>query len=162
MKNQKITSEKELLSSLHKEELVEKLLNSEKELFIYHDLLKQTHLENKKLQQKCMELEKQLSQNIGEGYNNASSWVSKIAFVLKNENRPLRSQELISILERKEPSLKNHHSKAKAFSAYLNSAVKHNRIIQQKINGVRGYYYVLPEWLGDDGLVMSSYKSMML
>jgi hypothetical protein len=139
--------------------LIEK---QEKEIALQHDLLKRTFADYQLLQKRVKDLENQLSRLNDDGYRNASSWVSKIVFVLQKENRPMRSVELINIFEKREPKFANHHSKAQYFSAFLNNAVKHGRIKQQKVKGVRGYYYLLPEWLDSDGNVKGSYKETMI
>lgn len=150
------------LLDLSKEELIEKLLKAEKDISLQHDLLKETFLENKKLQNECSHLQERLQRTGDKRGNLNTSWVSKIVLTLKTENRPLRSVEIISLLELKEPMLAGHHDKAKFFSAYLNTAVKYKRIIQQKIKGVRGYYYILPEWMDECGSLKGAYHEMMV
>lgn len=162
MENLTKTSKNESLLSLSKDELIEKLLKAEKEIRIQHDLLKETFLENKDLQNKCADLQNRLQRIDAKGNNLSASWVSKIVLTLKTEDRPLRSVEIIHILETKEPILASHYNKAKFFSAYLNTAVKYKRIIQQKVKGVRGYYYVLPEWMDECGDLNSAYSEMMV
>jgi hypothetical protein len=150
------------LLALSKEELIEKLLKNEKELALHHDLLKQTFVKNKELTQKCLQLQKRMQEQETKDYDGSLSWVSKIVFTLKKEKKPLRSIELISILERTEPVLQNHSNKAKVFSAFLNAAMKYKRIVREKIKGVRGHYYLLPEWLDENGNAKEAYKQMML
>ena len=162
MENQIKASKNESLLSLSKEELIRKLLKAEKELRVQYNLLKETFLENKSLHNKCADLEKRLQSIDGKDQQLSASWVSKIVLTLKTENRPLRSVEIISILEAKEPILESHYNKAKFFSAYLNTAVKYKRIIQQKVMGVRGYYYVVPEWMDEHGNLRSVYSEMMI
>ena len=131
---------------LSKEELIEILNLKEKEIAVHHDLLKKTFTEYQLLQQKFAELEKHLKDLRSEdGYGATSSWVSKIVYTLRQENRPLRSPELITILEKREPSLAGHHNKVQYFSAFLSNAVSYGRVIQEKVKGVRGYYYLLPD-----------------
>lgn len=156
------TTKTEDLLLLSKEELINKLIQAEKEILVQHDLLKQTFLQYQQLQKDYKDLEAQFYKSNGESYDRSFSWVSKIVFTLKAENKPLRSVELIAILERKEPILLNHHNKGKFLSAYLNTAVKYGRIIQQKISGVRGYYYLLPEWMDKHEKVKAPYKEMMI
>lgn len=156
------TTQNGSLSSLSKEELIEKLQKAEKEIRIQHDLLKETFQQNKNLQTKCADLQEKLQKTGDKGHSSSASWVSKIVWTLKTENRPLRSVEIISLLEIKEPILASHHNKAKFFSAYLNTAVKYKRIIQQKVKGVRGYYYALPEWMDECGSLKDSYGEMMV
>lgn len=156
------TTKKESLLSLSKEEIIEKLLKAEKEIKVQHDLLKEIFLQNKALQEKSADLQEKLKKTGTKAGDLNASWVSKIVLTLKTENRPLRSVEIISILEMREPLLESHHNKAKFFSAYLNTAVKYKRIIQQKVKGVRGYYYVLPEWIEKCGSLKGVYGDMMV
>lgn len=156
------TIKTENLLLLSKEELINKLNKAEKEIIVQHDLLKQTFLECQQLQKNYKDLKARFCKSNGEGYDRSFSWVSKIVFTLKAENKPLRSVELIAILERMESMLLNHHSKGKFLSAYLNTAVKYGRIVQQKVNGVRGYYYLLPEWLDEQRNPIPFYGQMML
>ena len=128
-----------------------------------YDLLKETVAENELLRRKVQELEKQLyDQRNSDGYGSTSSWISKIVFILQQENRPLRSPELISLLEKREPTLAEHHNKVQYFSAFLSNAVKYGRLLQQKIKGVRGYYYVLPQWMDVKGHLRPEYEKIML
>lgn len=130
---------------------------------LHHGLLKEVVAENQHLRKRVAELEKQLIalQN-SDGYNGTSSWISKIAFTLQQENRPLRSTTLIEMLAKREPTLANHHNKVQYFSAFLSNAVSYNRIVKQKVMGVRGYYYLLPEWVDDQGNAQPEYRKMMI
>jgi hypothetical protein len=156
-------SNQENLLQLSKEELIKMLEAKEKEITIQLDLLKETFAGYQLLQQKVAKLEEHLKdlQN-QDGYNATSSWISKIVFTLQQENRPLRSPELITLLEKREPLLAEHHNKVQYFSAFLSNAASYGRIIQQKVKGVRGYYYLLPEWLDEQSKAKTEYKVMML
>ncbi len=125
-----------------------RIKNLENELTIRNNLLKEVFTEYEKLKIRVKELQTQFDevQNSGE-YKSASTWISKIVFILRHENRPLRSAELIALLEKRESLLLNHHNKVQYFSAFLTQAVRYERIIAYKLKGVRGYYYLLPEWM---------------
>lgn len=130
---------------------------------LQHGLLKEVVAENQHLRKRVAELEEQLTaQQISDGYNGTSSWISKIVFTLQQENRPLRSTTLIEILARREPTLASHRNQVQYFSAFLSNAVSYNRIVKHKVKGVRGYYYLLPEWLDDQGNAKPEYRKMML
>jgi hypothetical protein len=135
----------------------------QKTVAMQYDLLKKTLTENELLQQKVRQLEEQLNdKRNSDGYGSTSSWISKIVFTLQLENRPLRSPELINLLEKREPALAEHYYKAQYFSAFLSNAVKYGRVIQQKLKGVRGYYYLLPQWLdGQNNIKQEYYKKML-
>ncbi len=145
------------------EESTKTIQSLEKENAAQHELLKEMFTEVKLLRKRVAELEKQLQeQQNKDGYRNASSWISKIAFTLQQENRPLRSSELIGLLEKREPALAQNNNKVQYFSAFLSKAARYGRVIQQKVKGVRGYYYLLPEWLDDQGSVKPDYRKAML
>jgi hypothetical protein len=130
---------------------------------LQHGLLKEVVAENQHLRKRVVELEEQLTGQLNsDGYNDTSSWISKIVFTLQKENRPLRSTTLIEMLAKREPSLANHHNKVQYFSAFLSNAVSYNRIVKHKVKGVRGYYYLLLEWLDDQGNAKPEYRKMML
>jgi hypothetical protein len=77
-----------------------------------YDLLKEAYVNNELLLRKVQELEKQLhNHRNSDGYNSTSSWISKIVFTLQQENRPLRSTDLIRLLEKRELALAEHCNK---------------------------------------------------
>lgn len=135
----------------------------ENELTARNNLLKEVFTEYEKLKIRVKELQTQLDdlQNSSD-YRSASTWISKIVFMLRHENRPLRSAELIALLEKREPLLLHHHNKVQYFSAFLTQAVRYERIIAYKLKGVRGYYYLLPEWLNEKGLPKCQYFELMV
>lgn len=135
----------------------------EKTVAMQYDLLKKTLTENELLQQKVQQLQQQLNDKLNsDGYGSTSSWISKIVFTLQQENRPLRSPELITLLEKREPALVEHYNKVQYFSAFLSNAVKYGRVIQRKMKGVRGYYYLLPQWLDGQGKIKPEFYNKML
>lgn len=146
---------------LSRKELIGRLHAQAKELHLQADVLKQTFQEYQELKEEYTALQARMVGSTA-GYSPKASWVSKIASVLKSEGRPLRSCELIAILEQREPMLQHHHSKEKYFCAFLNAAVKYRRIVQYKPGGVRGYYYLLPEWMDSNVHPEKVYKEMML
>ncbi len=159
MEQQQKDRKKEKLLELSKEELVKMILDQEKQISVQHDMLKKLLAENETLRQ---QLQKQEDEQNEDGYHSTSSWISKIVFTLRQENRPLRSLDLIKRLEKREPSLAEHKNKVQYFSAFLSNAVKYGRIIQQKVKGVRGYYYLLPYWLDETMKVKPEYEKLML
>ncbi len=93
-----------------------------------------------------------------EHYDSNWSWISKIVFLIKQANKPLRSAEIIEVLQKKEPVLHKKVSKEKFLSAFLNVAMQHGRLIPYKLKGVRGNYYCLPEWVNEKGELVSEMK----
>lgn len=92
-------------------------------------------------------------------YDKTWSWVNKIVFVLKKVNRPLLSSEIIEFVTPYELGLQYSRHRAQAFSANLNKAVKYGRVQTFKLPGSRGYYYVLPNWLGCNGHLTNEYEN---
>jgi hypothetical protein len=90
--------------------------------------------------------------NILSGYNKDWTWVSKMVFVLRQMNRPLKSKELLVYLEGVDDNIKFFADKTKTFSSLLNKATKYQRVLEYKIRGVKGYFYILPEWMEGEKL----------
>ena len=122
-------------------------LLSEKELTLQSQyvLLKEAYIEIQRLQTENKELKERLQgyECPDDGYRKDWTWVAKIVFILERVGRPLATKEIIELLEKREPMLKDHHNKGKFFSAFLNLAMKHQRIRREKRKGERGYYYLV-------------------
>lgn len=123
---------------------VEKL---EKENRALKELLVEALEKNKKLEKRLEKYE-----NPNDGYNKAWTIVTKIVFLITKADKPLRSSEIIPLLAQREPAIvKKQASMEKYLSAFLNTAMKHERLIPYKLKGVRGNFYCLPEWFDKDG-----------
>jgi sugar-specific transcriptional regulator TrmB len=104
--------------------------------------------------EKIKRLEKRLQkyENSNDGYNKAWTVVTKIVFLITKADKPLRSSEIISLLKEREPSIvRKQDSLEKYISAFLNTAMKYERLIPYKLKGVRGNYYCIPEWMDEEG-----------
>lgn len=104
--------------------------------------------------EKIKNLEKRLEkyEQPNDGYNRAWTVVTKIVFLITRADKPLRSSEIIPLLKQREPSIvKKQDSLEKYLSAFLNTAIKHERLIPYKLKGVRGNFYCLPEWIDETG-----------
>lgn len=78
-----------------------------------------------------------------DSYRTDWTWVRKIVFVLEQAGHPMRSPEIIEELAKREEHLRNHWNQAQYFSAFLNKALKEERVQREKRRGERGYYYTL-------------------
>jgi len=122
---------------------VEKL---QKENLQLRELLKEALFEINNLKERLRNYEKP-----DDGYNKSWSVVTKIVFLITKADKPLRSSEIIPLLQAREPAIINKQvSLEKYVSAFLNTAMKHKRLIPYKLKGVRGNYYCLPEWINED------------
>jgi cell division septum initiation protein DivIVA len=130
-----------------KKEVDELLKEAQKQLDVQYSVLKEVYENYERLKKEHELLKEKLSsyENPADGYRKDWTWVAKIVFVLKKSGKPLRSAEIIEILEKREEHLKEHTSKQQYFSAFINMALKAERIIREKRKGERGYYYLLPE-----------------
>lgn len=130
------------------------------ELIEFIEELKTENEELKHLHESVKEDKNVLATNLGEnnernnlvGYNKDWTWVSKMVFVLRQMNRPLKSKELLVLLEGVDDNIKFFADKTKTFSSLLNKATKYQRVLEYKIRGVKGYFYVLPEWMEGEKL----------
>jgi len=104
--------------------------------------------------EKIKKLEKRVQKHEqpNDGYNKAWTMIAKIVFLISKTGKPLRSAEIIPLLKQREPAIvKKQDSLEKYLSAFLNTAMKHERIIPYKLKGVRGNYYCIPEWIDEEG-----------
>lgn len=110
-------------------------------------LLKEAYIEIQRLQKENKDLKERLQEyeSPDDGYRKDWTWVAKIVFILEKAERPLATKEIIELLERREPLLKDHYDKGKFFSAFLNLAMKHGRIQREKRKGERGFYYFIEQ-----------------
>jgi hypothetical protein len=104
-----------------------------KEVYEKYQILQEEH---EKLKKKLFELE-----NPDDGYRKDWTWVRKIVFVLEQAATALRTKEIIEILDKRELHLREHPSKEQYFSAFINMALKAERIKREKRRGERGFYY---------------------
>jgi hypothetical protein len=110
------------------------------------EMLKEALVEIRNLKESVSKYEKP-----DDGYNRSWTMVAKIVFLVTKANKPLRSSEIISLLRAREPMIVNKQvSLAKYVSAFLNTAMKHERLIPYKLKGVRGNYYCLPKWINEE------------
>lgn len=78
--------------------------------------------------------------------------VTKLVFLVTKAGKPLCSAEIIPLLTDRHPEIiKKQDSLEKYISAFLNTAMKHGRLIPYKLKGVRGNFYCLPEWVNEEG-----------
>lgn len=136
--------------------LKKKLEDKQKELENVTSQLNQVLSENEKLKRKVGKYEKPRDE-----YDYSWSWISKIVFTVAQAKKPLRSAEIIPILQLREPDLNLKVSKEKFLSAFLNVAMRHQRLIPYKLKGVRGNYYCLPEWIDDEGELLPDMKRLI-
>lgn len=104
--------------------------------------------------EKIKSLEKRLEKHEkpNDGYNKAWTVVTKIVFLITKAGKPLRSSEIIPLIQTREPSLVNKQtSLEKYLSAFLYTGVKNERITTYKLKGTRGKFYCLPEWISETG-----------
>lgn len=83
-----------------------------------------------------------------EDYQTFFSWQEKIIFILKYRKKPLLSYEIVSFMNDFDTVFQfkwTELDKVKILSTHLNRAIKRGVIIRHKQNGVRGYYYSIPE-----------------
>jgi arsenate reductase-like glutaredoxin family protein len=81
---------------------------------------------------------------LGNTFNLNATWIDKIVFVLKAAGRPLRSSEIIEILEKNDITFRTLANQQKGLSAHLTKALKYGRILGEKLKGQNGYLYRLP------------------
>ena len=136
-------TEEKLFTQKQVDELMKEKQN---QLEVQYSVLKEVYENYERLKKEHELLKEKLSryENPDDGYRKDWTWVAKIVFVLQKAGKPLRSAEIIEILEKREAHLREHSSKQQYFSAFINMALKAERIKREKRNGERGFYYFLP------------------
>lgn len=126
-----------------KKEVDELLKEKQHQLEVQYSVLKEVYESYERLKIEHEVLKEKLSsyENPDDGYRKDWTWVAKIVFVIQKAGKPLRSAEIIEILEKREAHLREHTSKQQYFSAFINMALKAERIKREKRKGERGYYY---------------------
>jgi len=126
-----------------KKEVDELLKEKQNQLDVQYSVLKEVYESYERLKKEHEVVKEKLFsyENPDDGYRKDWTWVAKIVFVLQKAGKPLRSAEIIEILEKREEHLREHTSKQQYFSAFINMALKAERIKREKRKGERGYYY---------------------
>lgn len=128
-----------------KKEVDELLQEKQRQLDVQYAVLKDVYENYELLKRQHEQLKDKLSnyENPDDGYRKDWTWVAKIVFVLQKAGRPMRSAEIIEVLEKREAHLREHSSKQQYFSAFIHMALKAERIKREKRKGERGYYYLI-------------------
>lgn len=126
-----------------RKEVNEMLGEKQKQLDVQYSVLKEVYTKYELLKKENEELKTKLAEceAPSDGYRKDWTWVAKIVFAIEQAGKPLRSAEIIEVLEKREVHLREHTSKQQYFSAFLNLALKAERIKREKRKGERGYYY---------------------
>ena len=121
------------------------LKSKEQDIYLLREDLKQAYKEILLLKKEAESLKEKLQrdENPDDGYRKEWTWVRKIVFVLEQAGKPMRSPEIIEVLAKREEHLREHWNQAQYFSAFLDMALKAERIKREKRKGERGYYYYL-------------------
>lgn len=95
-------------------------------------------------------------------YSNRLSWMGKVIFVIRKEDKPLRAVEIVEILLELDDSLHLKANPTTFISVVLAKAVKEKRLSLHKIFGTRGGYYAIEEWLDENGNLDEYIKEQLL
>lgn len=144
--NQTVRESKSSGEKIYTQKQVRELLKEKNHfLEVQYSVLKETYQELLIVKKENEALKEKLQgfESPEDGYRKDWTWVAKIVFALESVGKPLRSTEIIEILEKREPYLREHPSKKQYFSAFLNLAMKNGRINRVKRKGERGFYYLV-------------------
>ena len=127
--------------------LKNQLKSCKKRMSSLENCLKEALLEMQNLNERLNKYEKP-----NDGYIKSWSVVAKMVFIITKADKPLRSSEIIPLLQTREPAIVNKQASLEKYvSAFLNTAMKHERLIPYKLKGVRGNFYCIPEWIDEEG-----------
>ena len=146
-------SQKELIALI--KELVELQEKNEKLILKQERQLKNKEVEN-------IELSEQLSFFSGDsgdlkkyvGYNVNWLYIDKIVFVIERTRKPLTSHQIVDILIKIEPTLKQRLlNPFNSFTKVIYNGIKLNRLARHFKTGNFGYTYILTSWLDENDVL---------
>jgi hypothetical protein len=90
-------------------------------------------------------------------YDQSWSFVTKLVFILKKANKPLRSSGILPLLLKYDEKAKYWRNPVSSLGTHLSKSLKYKRILAYKIFGINGSYHVLPQWLDQEGELLPDY-----
>lgn len=86
----------------------------------------------------------------GKSYHEKWTWASKVVYAVHHAGHPVQAPEILKFLHKYDPRARGWHNGLKSLSVHIHAAQKHKRLIPYKMDGMRGNYYCLPEWLDSE------------
>lgn len=150
-------------SELHKKhlmrmdtaQLVELVMEKEREIEALNAIAGKYMKREEELLQKLDLLNK--VRETSKSYNKAWPWVTKLVYVLMENDKPMQAREIGIYLAKKESQLVGKTDVARMLSPYLCNGCSTGRIMSHKVAGIKGHYYILPKWLDESGRLMDAY-----
>ena len=150
-----------LLQSLTNEELISKIVERETEIAELKALFRESTMQNGFLLNKLERFQAETSLSFE--YCQRWSWINKIIYTLQELNKPSTSSEILNLLLEFDTDLRFTYEQIKYLSPHYTKAVKYGRILQHKIKGIKGYYYILPEWIDKEtALLKEEYRKKIV
>jgi hypothetical protein len=149
------------IRSMTNEELVRKISIQEKEIQELKALLKESFDQNSFLLGKLDRHE--IKTNLFLEYSQRWSWINKIIYILRELDKPSTSSDIVNLMLEFDADLRFNRDIVKYLSPHFTKAVKYGRIIQHKIKGIKGYYYILPGWIDEvTNVLKQEYKNKIV
>jgi hypothetical protein len=97
-------------------------------------------------------------QNNFEGYQLNWNWGSKMIFIIRRANRPLRVAEILKyMISIPDPMLTTKRKLLRSLAANTERPVRSKRLYRYKAPGIKPYFYCLPEWVDENGQIKPYY-----
>lgn len=93
-------------------------------------------------------------------YKQGWSYPTKIAFLITMHQKPLTSEEIHQLLLKLDSHYKDYKVPRNNLTVTINRTLKSGRVKKIKVPGIRGLYYVLPEWVNKDGDLNEIHRSI--
>jgi len=92
-------------------------------------------------------------------YNLDFKWKDKIFYIINNTSVPIRSENIVEIISKREPKIKLRKIKSNvpAPLVHLRSSGK---IIALNLKGEKGFRYIPQTWVDQEGEVLEEYKHL--
>jgi len=94
-------------------------------------------------------------------YKQDWSYPTKIHFLIHQQQKPLRAEDLHALLLKTDKHYKDYNSPANNLNVSLARMVKSKRIRMIKLPGVPKAYYALPEWMDKEGTLKEQFNSFI-
>lgn len=133
----------ELRQELNKE----KMKRKELELQLYKELLKKPSLEKT-----------DPFADIKKHYKQEWSYPTKVVYLLTLKNTPLTSTQIYDLLTEIDDNFSHGKDPRHKINTYLYLGRKSGRIKGIKMPGIKGYFFALPQWLQENGILQEDYS----
>ena len=90
-------------------------------------------------------------------YNQKWTYPQKICFILLNQQQAMGSSQIYNTLLKADTHFEDFRNPLAILNSYLSRMIKSGRLISKKLPGIKKHFYILPEWIEEDGKLKAEY-----